>query len=167
MSGVFARHATSRSARGFFAATNNKVRAAPDGARRPCSHSCRVRTETPSRRANTVWDRPVFSRMLATEGRVVTRPCSPRLISRIPSRISRPMSLFRLAIYLVLDLFQGGSGNLCRHILGIQRKQPDLALLRSQVVNNSKSAPLSSACRAPAQFSNATRLPNEIPSRPD
>ena len=32
-------HATSRSACGFLAATISNVRAAPDGARRPCSHS--------------------------------------------------------------------------------------------------------------------------------
>ena len=32
-------YATSMSARGFFAAIINKVRAAPDGVRRPCSHS--------------------------------------------------------------------------------------------------------------------------------
>lgn len=32
-------HATSRSARGLFAAIMSSVRAAPDGERRPCSHS--------------------------------------------------------------------------------------------------------------------------------
>jgi len=43
-----AAHATSKSALGFLAAINSSVRAAPEGARRPCSHSCSVRTETPS-----------------------------------------------------------------------------------------------------------------------
>ena len=33
------RYATSMSARGFLAAIINRVRAAPEGARRPCSHS--------------------------------------------------------------------------------------------------------------------------------
>ena len=47
-------HATSISARGFLAAMSKSVRAAPDGARRPCSHSCSVRTETPSRNATPV-----------------------------------------------------------------------------------------------------------------
>lgn len=32
-------YATSRRARGFLSATSSNVRAAPDGARRPCSHS--------------------------------------------------------------------------------------------------------------------------------
>ena len=33
-------YATSRSARGFLAAMSSRVCAAPEGARRPCSHSC-------------------------------------------------------------------------------------------------------------------------------
>lgn len=45
-------YATSKSTRGFRAATMSRVRAAPEGARRPCSHSCSVRTDTPRRDAN-------------------------------------------------------------------------------------------------------------------
>ena len=59
----------SRSARGFLAAINNSVRAAPEGARRPCSHSCSVRTDTPSSSANRGCDSPVPSRMDATDGK--------------------------------------------------------------------------------------------------
>lgn len=72
-------YATSTSARGFLAAMSNSVRAAPEGARRPCSHSCSVRTETPRSWANRSCDSPVPSRMAATDGTVETRPCSPRL----------------------------------------------------------------------------------------
>ena len=81
-------HATSVSARGFFAAINKRVLAAPDGARRPCSHSCSVRTETPSKVANFSWDSPVCSCTRVTDGTFATRPCSPRLIWRMSSKIS-------------------------------------------------------------------------------
>jgi hypothetical protein len=40
-------HATSISSLGFFAAMRRRVLAAPDGSRRPCSHSWSVRTDTP------------------------------------------------------------------------------------------------------------------------
>ncbi len=56
-------YATSRSARGFLAAMSNSVRAAPEGARRPCSHSCSVRTDTPNSLAKRGCDSPVPSRM--------------------------------------------------------------------------------------------------------
>ena len=40
----------------------------------------------------------------ATDGTVITRPCSPRLISRIPRRISSPTLRLAFAIDLFLDL---------------------------------------------------------------
>jgi hypothetical protein len=94
------RHATSRSARGFLAAINNSVRAAPDGALRPCSHSCRVRTDTPSNSANRDCERPVFSRTRAIEGTLMTRPSWPRLSCRRPFRISTPTLRLELDIGL-------------------------------------------------------------------
>ena len=51
-------YATSTGARGFFSAIKSSVRAAPEGLRRPCSHSCRVRTDTPSSSANLDWEAP-------------------------------------------------------------------------------------------------------------
>jgi len=45
-----------------------RARAAPDGARGPCSQSCNVRTDTPSNDANHDWEGPVFSRIIATSG---------------------------------------------------------------------------------------------------
>jgi hypothetical protein len=83
------RHTTSTKAFGLRSAINSSVRAAPDGARRPCSQSCNVRFETPSSAAKRSCESPVFSRMLATLGRFTTRPWRPLLISRSPCKISR------------------------------------------------------------------------------
>src|SRR5262249_44509926 len=44
---------------GFLCAIVSSVRAGPEGARRPCSHSWRVLTDTPSSRANSACERPV------------------------------------------------------------------------------------------------------------
>jgi hypothetical protein len=44
--------ATATSARGFVLAMASRVRAAPLGCLRPCSHPCSVRTDTPIRAAN-------------------------------------------------------------------------------------------------------------------
>jgi len=46
------------------------------------------------RRATLDCESPIRSRMLDTEGTVVTRPCSPRLSCRRPSRISIPICRF-------------------------------------------------------------------------
>jgi hypothetical protein len=40
--------AANKIASGERSAIRSKVRAAPEGSRRPCSHSCKVRTDTPS-----------------------------------------------------------------------------------------------------------------------
>ena len=64
-------------------AMRNNVRAAPDGSRRPCSHSCKVRTETQSSFANAYCDTPYFIRasVAAVTATLVTR-ASPRLAWR-------------------------------------------------------------------------------------
>src|SRR2546430_8925870 len=121
-------YATSRSTRGFLAATMRRVRAAPDGARRPCSHSWSVRTDTPSSDANFAWESPVRSRMVATGGTVITRPTSPRFNWRSPSRISVPTFRFAtaLAIDFILDLFKNMSRDVLRYILRVKSQHPDL-----------------------------------------
>ena len=98
--------ATSSNAPGFLAAIVSNVRAAPEGLRRPCSHSCNVRTDTPNSAANSACDKPVRVRIPDIAGKGLTRPTFLRLSSRRPSRISRPMFRPRaaLAIDLISDL---------------------------------------------------------------
>ena len=98
--------ATSNSAAGFLWAIRSNVRAAPEGIRRPCSQSCNVRTDTPSNAANRDWDNPVLWRTSETAGTFTTRPDLPRLSSRIPFRISAPMSLSLFIFYFLADLLQ-------------------------------------------------------------
>src|SRR3954466_13547755 len=102
------------------------MRAGPDGTRRPCSHSRRVRTETPSRRANSDCDKPTRARVSDTGGNVMTRPTSPRLIWRMPSKISAPISRFRfLAIFDFLpNLCQHTGGDVLSDVLRVHRQHP-------------------------------------------
>ena len=58
--------ATASTAFGFVLAMARRVRAAPLGCLRPCSHPCSVRTETPRSAANWDWDKPVFLRASIT-----------------------------------------------------------------------------------------------------
>src|SRR5208282_1031754 len=133
-------------------ATRSNVRAAPEGARRPCSHSCKVRTETPRSAANFACERPVPSRIVATEGTFTTRPTSPRLSWRKPSRISLPTLRFAatLAIHFVLDLFEHLRRDVLGDILRVQRQHPDLPLPRAQEVDDPDASPLAAPCHAPA-----------------
>ena len=62
--------ASERRTSGRFTVKAMSVFAAPEGVRRPCSQSCNVRTDTPSRAANCDWDGPDFSRAVVTFGRV-------------------------------------------------------------------------------------------------
>src|SRR3990167_5619815 len=118
------------------------VRAAPEGARRPCSHSWSVRTDTPRSCAKRDCERPVRSRMDVTEGTFITRPCSPRLISRIPSSISRPILRFALAIEFLPDLAQNVSGDVLLFILRVDRQHPNHPFTCLPVVNHPDSASL-------------------------
>src|SRR5882672_2365081 len=155
-------YATSTSVCGCLAATRINVRAAPEGARRPCSHSCRVRTETPSNLANWDCERPVCSRTSATAGIFVTRPCSPRLISRIPSRISLPMFRLALLINLLPNLAQDVRRNVLGNVLGIYRQHPDLTLAGTCVIDDSDTAALAASRNSPPEFPHATCTANHI-----
>ena len=88
--------ATSNKANGFLWAIKSNVRAAPDGARRPCSQSCSVRTDTPNKEANRDCESSVILRISTTGGTFSTRPVLPCFRSRIPCNISDPMSLSSL-----------------------------------------------------------------------
>src|SRR6266496_3088388 len=164
-------HATSNRTCGFFAAIDSSVRAAPDGARRPCSQSCNVRTETPSSIANCACERPVRSRIAATEGRFTTPPISPRLSSRKPSRTSSPMSRRDvdlvcpdgvLVFDFISDLPQNMGGNGSGDVFRIKRQQPDLALPLSQEINDANSTSLATAGDAPAHFPHAAGPANDF-----
>jgi hypothetical protein len=68
--------ATASNAFGLLFATRNKVCAAPVGSRRPCYHTCKVRTDTPSDLEKLACDKSNFARACAA-GVVdiyVTRP---------------------------------------------------------------------------------------------
>ena len=155
-------HATSRTARGFFAAMRSSVRAAPEGKRRPCSHSCRVRTETPSSRANCLWERPVFSRIVDTDGTLMIRPCSPRLISRIPSSISNPISRFALGIDFFLDLLQNMARDVFGNVFRIEREHPNLALPDPSVIDDPHAPAFSTARALPSKLSDPARAGDHV-----
>src|SRR6266404_127105 len=141
----------------------SKVRAARDGARRPCSQSCNVRTDTPSNCAKRVCDRPVFSRVLPTSGTLITRPIWPRLISRRPRRISAPTSrvFFLSILHLFANLTQHLGGNLVFDILGVHGQHPDQALLHFREVNDAITTAFSPASRPPTQLAHSTRAGND------
>src|SRR5947209_7444395 len=139
------------------------MRAGPDGARRPCSHSCSVRTETPSNRAKSTCERPTRALVSATGGNVTTRPTSPRLISRMPSRISAPMSRVRfLAIFnLPPNLPQDVGWDVLCDVLWIKRQHPDHALTRPQVVDDTEPTAFPAAGKPPPELADAARLGND------
>jgi hypothetical protein len=157
-------HATSSRARGLWSATSSNVRAAPLGARRPCSQSWSVRTETPKSSANRAWESPVFSRICPTSGTLMTRPCSPRLSSRSPSRISAPISRFTLVIFrLLADLPKYMRRYRFRDILRIDRQHPDQMLGMADKVDQSVSAPLASPWRCYAELPYTARASDHRP----
>src|SRR5437868_131580 len=156
-------HATSSNACGFRAAIRSRVRAAPEGARRPCSQSCSVRTETPSNWANRAWDRPVFSLVSAMSGTFRTRPYSARLISRRPCRISAPILRF-VIFHLVADLSQNVRGNVGPDILGVKRQHPDDPFFLLQEVDHTKPAAFASPRRSPTQLADSAATRNDSSS---
>src|SRR5690606_6218903 len=137
--------------------------AGPDGARLPCSHSCSVRTDTPINLANSDCDRPVLPRIFATEGTVVTRPTSPRLICRIPSRISTPMfrSFFVIA-ELLPDLAQDMRRDVLGLVLRIDRQHPDNALGDPDEVDHPHATSLAPSGCGPSQLPDASRPRNDV-----
>src|SRR5690606_30152193 len=155
--------ATSSNALGFLSATSSNVLAGPDGARLPCSHSCSVRTDTPINLANSDCDRPVLPRIFATEGTVVTRPTSPRLICRIPSRISTPMfrSFFVIA-ELLPDLAQDMRRDVLGLVLRIDRQHPDNALGDPDEVDHPHATSLAPSGCGPSQLPDASRPRNDV-----
>jgi hypothetical protein len=105
--GMWCRQAmSSRSTSGYRSATLMSVFAAPEGSRRPCSQSCKVRTETPIRDANVDCDKPAAVRaeaIFGTTGWCVRARISD-FISRAEARSSSPKAM-RSGAFLTRDLF--------------------------------------------------------------
>lgn len=118
-------YATSRSTSGCLAAMRRSVRAAPEGDRRPCSQSRRVRGETPRSAANFSWDRPVFARASATSvrsaGMISSFSTVPSL--RVTSRRSEPSGCGMNCV------FRAHSARPLLSIVSRKRRMDSLALL--------------------------------------
>ena len=157
--------ATSSNAPGFLAAIVSNVRAAPEGLRRPCSHSCNVRTDTPNSAANSACDKPVRVRMADIAGKGLTRPTFLRLSSRSPSRISRPMFRPRtaLTIDLISDLPEDVGRDIFNDIFCIKSKQPYFFLSCPKEVYDSDSGTLAATRDAPTHFPDTARPGNNVP----
>lgn len=96
--------------------------------------------------------------MLETSGTSTTRPRSRLLISRSPSRISRPMFRFALAIFHFLaNLSDHVRGNVLRHVLRVHRQWPDQAVDSLHVMDDTVSASLT----APRATHRSLRMPPE------
>src|SRR5262245_17625540 len=94
--------------------------------------------------------------MTATEGTLMTRPCSPRFSSRIPPRISFPISLFDLGIDFVFDFLKHVAWNVVRYILRIERQHPNHSLTNAHVIHGSQTSPLGTSRYIAADLSHAT-----------
>ena len=91
-------------------------------------------------------------------GNVDHAPCSPRLSSRSPSRISLPMSRFALVIFnLLTDLPQDVRRNRCSDVVRIDRQHPDQLLGTTHKVDQPAAAPLASSRNGYAKFPQAFR----------
>ncbi len=101
----------------------NKVRAAPDGARRPCSQSCNVRTDTPKTEAKRACDKPVFSRIEDIFGTIDYTAGFAALNFPQTGKNFAPdifASLHLAIIYFLLDLPKDDvRGNVFRNILRV------------------------------------------------
>jgi hypothetical protein len=156
--------AMSSNALGFLAAIVSNVRAAPDGLRRPCSHSCNVRTDTPRSAANSAWDRPTRMRISEIAGRDLTRPTFLRLSSRNPSRISRPISRLRagLATDLMFDFPENVRRDCFDDVLCIKSQQPYFLVFCPQKINDSNAASFATARDTPTHFPDTARARNDF-----
>src|SRR5581483_12178552 len=101
--------------------------------------------------------------MLVTLGTVVMRPCSPRLSSRKPSRISRPMFRFGLGIvHFLSNLPEDVGRDVFRHILRIHREHPDHPLCHAREIDDAVATPLAPAAGAPPKLPHATRPSDHV-----
>jgi hypothetical protein len=151
-------------------------RAAPDGWRRPCSHSCNVRGDTPSSSANRCLDSPERSRASAMPETVtrVARPTLPDFICRTDASNSAPrfrlVSLARSARSVIFgiqrapDLAQRSSVDVVAHAFGIDQQQIDRPFRQPVVVDDADPAALASPRSRPANLATTARVSNHITS---
>ena len=106
-----------------------------------------------------------FSLIRVMSGTLITRPYSPRLISRRPCKISAPMSrLFLAILHLFANLPQHLRGDVVCNVLGVHRQHPDHALRCLRVVDHPIAAALPATGRAPPQFAYTPAARNDRPS---
>lgn len=157
--------ANSRNTSGCKSAILNKVCAALDGLRRPCSQACNVPTDTPSKAENAAWDSPVLARAATTGGKGTTK-VSPASICRTDSSnsaaMSRPasnavnsssVSGFN-GIFQFLQ-FMGGNG--FSFAFSVQKQQHGLPFSKSIEVNHANAARFTRVLALPANFATAAR----------
>ena len=168
---VYAAAATSLSTSGRISAIEISVLAAREGERRPCSHSCRVRTETPSKPANCDWLSPDLIRAETTGETSTLVPFlaiisltdlrNSAAISREDSKESSASSVngfFDFIFHLPQNLARNGIEFRFR----IHEQQPDLTFCQAVKVNNTNATRLPRSSTCPANLANTTRLANDI-----
>src|SRR5580658_1585014 len=139
---------TSRRTSGLRAAIVRRALAAPDGCRRPCSHSWSVRVDTPNTCANRACERPerVRASVIADTGMRWTRAALPAFISctarsssspmlRLASRLRRSFSVI-FDIYCLSNFLQNLAWYCLSNTLRVHREQPDLTVGQTVVVDH-------------------------------
>src|ERR1700730_435769 len=164
----------SRNTSGRRFAIVSRERAAPEGLRRPCSHPCSVRVETPSTSANFCCDSPVRIRASRISGTLMwcTRAALPAFISRAAANNSSPR--FRLASYFASafalsfaierlpNLDQSLYVNVLANILRVQRHQPHCPVCKTVEMDDAHTTTLAATLDYPADLTTAAGTGNHI-----
>src|SRR5258707_6977435 len=155
---------TSRRTSGLRAAIVRRALAAPDGCRRPCSHSWSVRVDTPSTCANRACERPerVRASVIADTGMRWTRAALPAFISctarsnsspmlRLASRLRRSFSVI-FDIYCLSNFLQNLAWYCLSNTLRVHREQPDLTVGQTVVADHAYTRALAFAFTRPSHL---------------
>src|SRR5690606_2916726 len=159
---------SSRNTSGWRNAISISACAGPEGLRRPCSHSCRVRGEMCSTSANSRCVRPVLLLACAT-----SLGCTWQILATFAAFISftdwrsllpmsSPVSVSLLIFQHLTNRLQDMCGYVLHDGLFVDHQQPDHATWQSGEVNYSYSTPLPCARNRPANLSTSTATRNDI-----